>query len=103
MALLLGCSAASTAQEITDYDSCVKAGNPVLRMLPPACRAADGTVYRKEGLDLLDLTASQSQSLCVESCGDGECQEIVCQGTGCPCAETVDSCPEDCGQEQPNE
>ena len=35
-------------------------------------------------------------SICVDRCGDGECQEIVCMGTGCPCAETAESCPSDC-------
>lgn len=33
---------------------------------------------------------------CVDQCGDGVCQEVVCQAVGCPCAETVASCPEDC-------
>ena len=29
-------------------------------------------------------------------CGDGQCQEIVCEAVGCPCAETAQSCPQDC-------
>ena len=33
---------------------------------------------------------------CVNKCGDGVCAEIVCQGIGCPCAETKTSCPQDC-------
>jgi hypothetical protein len=33
---------------------------------------------------------------CVDQCGDGECAEIVCMGSGCPCAEDFESCPEDC-------
>jgi len=37
-----------------------------------------------------------SEELCVDLCGDGECDEVVCLGTGCPCAETADRCPEDC-------
>ncbi|MCA9485941.1 MAG: hypothetical protein KC506_03795 [Nanoarchaeota archaeon] len=38
----------------------------------------------------------QEQEICVDSCGDGVCDEIVCQGEGCPCMETVDSCAVDC-------
>jgi hypothetical protein len=33
---------------------------------------------------------------CVNNCGNGICEEIVCQGPGCPCSESVSSCPEDC-------
>lgn len=34
--------------------------------------------------------------MCEDLCGDGTCQEIVCMAEGCPCAETPDTCPEDC-------
>ncbi len=30
----------------------------------------------------------ESGKICKDLCGDGICQEIVCLGTGCPCAET---------------
>lgn len=33
---------------------------------------------------------------CQNLCGDGVCQEIVCLSIGCPCAETAESCPQDC-------
>ena len=33
---------------------------------------------------------------CIDKCGDGKCAEIVCMAAGCPCAETPESCPEDC-------
>jgi len=33
---------------------------------------------------------------CENKCGDGFCDEIVCQGEGCPCEETNMNCPEDC-------
>lgn len=33
---------------------------------------------------------------CEDLCGDGTCQEIVCMAIGCPCAETKESCPQDC-------
>ena len=38
--------------------------------------------------------------VCINQCGDGKCGEIVCQSIGCPCAETIDSCPEDCKKEE---
>ncbi|MDP2365629.1 MAG: hypothetical protein Q8M94_17920, partial [Ignavibacteria bacterium] len=33
---------------------------------------------------------------CKNLCGDGICQEIVCMAIGCPCPETLKTCPEDC-------
>lgn len=33
---------------------------------------------------------------CVNKCGNGVCDENVCTGTNCPCAETSDDCPQDC-------
>lgn len=38
----------------------------------------------------------ETEEICEDACGDGECQEIVCQGSGCPCSEDVESCPQDC-------
>jgi len=38
--------------------------------------------------------------ICINQCGDGKCGEIVCLSIGCPCAETIDSCPEDCKKEE---
>jgi hypothetical protein len=34
--------------------------------------------------------------ICKDQCGNGVCQEVVCQSIGCPCPETIDSCSEDC-------
>ncbi len=36
------------------------------------------------------------EGTCEDLCGDGTCQEVVCEAIGCPCAETSESCPEDC-------
>lgn len=33
---------------------------------------------------------------CENKCGDGFCDEIVCQGEGCVCEENPQNCPEDC-------
>ena len=39
---------------------------------------------------------ADKEEICIDSCGDGVCDEIVCQAAGCPCAETYESCPDDC-------
>ncbi|MDF1497059.1 MAG: DUF3828 domain-containing protein [Patescibacteria group bacterium] len=39
---------------------------------------------------------SGGNGLCIDKCGDGICDEMVCMGEGCPCAETPESCPKDC-------
>jgi len=70
---------------INSYEDCVKAGNPILRSLPPKCRAKDGRMFVKG-----------KTSLCKDSCGDGNCQEITCLGEGCPCHENHETCPADC-------
>jgi hypothetical protein len=33
---------------------------------------------------------------CVDTCGNGVCEEMVCMAIGCPCAETSSSCSVDC-------
>jgi len=38
----------------------------------------------------------KGEKFCKDLCGDGICQEIVCMAVGCPCAETKETCPEDC-------
>ncbi len=38
--------------------------------------------------------------ICLDQCGDGTCNEVVCYGENCPCAENAESCPEDCGGEE---
>lgn len=40
------------------------------------------------------------EPVCEDRCGDGVCQEVVCEAIGCPCAETSFTCPEDCPPEQ---
>jgi len=42
--------------------------------------------------------AADSGAVCKDQCGDGTCQEIVCQAIGCPCSESPASCPKDCKQ-----
>lgn len=50
-----------------------------------------------DGWDYHDGECSEeTASICKDLCGDGTCDEMVCQGTGCPCAETIESCAWDC-------
>lgn len=35
---------------------------------------------------------------CKDFCGDGICQRMVCMAVGCPCAETIATCPQDCSK-----
>lgn len=81
--LFTGCAA---QKEISSFEECVEAGYPVMESYPRQCRIANGTTF----------TEDIGFALCENMCGDGECQEIVCMGVGCPCAETSESCPEDC-------
>ena len=43
-----------------------------------------------------DECSMETASPCKNLCGDGTCQEIVCQAIGCPCSETRENCPSDC-------
>lgn len=40
--------------------------------------------------------SGNKNNICADKCGDSRCDEIVCLGTGCPCAETPSICPRDC-------
>jgi hypothetical protein len=40
--------------------------------------------------------AGEIGETCKDLCGDGICQEMVCMAIGCPCAESRESCPQDC-------
>ncbi len=33
---------------------------------------------------------------CLDLCGNGICDQIVCLSCGCPCPETPENCPQDC-------
>jgi len=42
------------------------------------------------------IWACDPPTICEDVCGDNYCAEIVCLSQGCPCAETPESCPQDC-------
>lgn len=39
--------------------------------------------------------------ICRNRCGDGICQQIACMAEGCPCPESIDTCPKDCKPNSP--
>jgi hypothetical protein len=39
---------------------------------------------------------TESIEICVDNCGNEMCEGLVCMAIGCPCAETKESCPQDC-------
>jgi cell division protein FtsL len=44
----------------------------------------------------VERNGSNYDNICINMCGDEVCQEMVCMGEGCPCAETAQSCSADC-------
>ena len=46
--------------------------------------------------DYFNKNCYPGEVFCKNRCGDGVCQDIVCEAIGCPCSETRLSCPEDC-------
>ncbi len=61
---------------------------------------SDGSAVGRTGPNC-EFTAcpeAGENSICKDLCGNGSCQEIVCMGSGCPCAETAESCPQDCAK-----
>lgn len=71
-----------TTEEITNFEECANAGYLILESYPRQCKAPDGKTFVEE--------------FCADLCGDGICQEVVCMAIGCPCPETLETCPEDC-------
>ena len=46
--------------------------------------------------DVMIYWRCKPAKICKDLCGNGQCEEVVCLGTGCPCAETKANCPVDC-------
>ena len=98
LSLLPGCAVAQNqAAPVKSYADCVKAGNPIARSYPASCRTADGLIFFEEPQrPLIDKARGLPPGICTDSCGNGRCEEIVCMGSGCPCAESPQRCPADC-------
>lgn len=96
LSLLCACSVPSAAVSSpleptpNTFEDCLRVTHKLLRTFPAQCVTADGKVF-------VDSRAQgRVGNLCVDHCGNGECEEIVCMELNCPCAETADNCPADC-------
>ena len=78
---------------IITFEDCLNSGYPVIESSPRRCIAGNRTFV--EPKIIVDPKA-QPTKLCVDQCGNGTCEEMVCMGEGCPCAETAQTCPADC-------
>lgn len=112
MGLLVGgCGKKNVVEEkvvpLSKFEQCVEAGGTILELSPRQCRDGEGNVYaEKKQNRMREATesgetepkkeSSGSGRVCEDECGNGICEEIVCQAVGCPCSETAISCPEDC-------
>ncbi len=73
-----------------------KAENKVCTMEMKQC--PDSSYVGRTGPNCKFAECPELLRNCVDKCGDGTCQEIVCSAVGCPCAETKITCPQDCEQ-----
>jgi len=51
---------------------------------------------RNDMIDSLPPIVDRFDEFCENKCGNGYCDEIVCQDIDCVCEETPQNCPEDC-------
>lgn len=76
----------------TSFKECAERGGAILKSLPAQCVTTDGLRFiEDEG-----HAAGPEGAACKDVCGNGQCEEIVCMAVGCPCAESPQSCPQDC-------
>lgn len=83
---IVGENSQEISSEVNSFNECVAQGYEVLYPdcvgCEPYCETPDGKKFEQE--------------ICVDQCGNGICEDVVCLGSGCPCAETATTCPEDC-------
>jgi hypothetical protein len=85
-------------QKINSFEKCMEAGYPIMEIYPPICMTPDGRSFTQELSDeeKKNLLPPNDNNICEDNCGDNVCQEVVCESSGCPCAESSKSCPNDC-------
>jgi hypothetical protein len=85
---ICSCAFAEAKTEPTNFEECLKGPHMLTKSQPPKCVTHSGKMFENS------LEAKSAE--CVDRCGDDACDETVCMGTGCPCAESHASCPKDC-------
>jgi hypothetical protein len=86
-------------KKITSFEECVAAGFPMLKTYPGRCVTDTGETFEDTKANKTTPPATSldlANKICVDQCGDGNCAEMVCMAEGCPCAETNQTCPQDC-------
>lgn len=82
---------------IANFAECVNAGyevvHPECPNCKPYCETPQGVKFEK---DIENVGGLNNNAFCQNDCGNGACEEVVCMAQGCPCAETPESCPQDC-------
>jgi hypothetical protein len=101
--------------EYTNIDGvkAIKLVNPIDSPLPPRIDAyhyfiKDRIEYRIDFSKQCSLcekaistfrfieSSTTDEANCINKCGNGSCEEVVCMTVGCPCGETKENCPFDC-------
>ena len=77
---------------VSTFQECVDAGNPVMLSYPTQCITPDGKSFTE------DIYNDDAGEGCVDACGNGICDTEICFTPDCPCYETSFSCPIDCSE-----
>ena len=85
-------------KQINDFESCAAAGNSILETYPEQCKTPDGRSFTRQLSEEEKKNLLPPEDICQNKCGDNICQEVVCLGSDCPCAENKQSCEQDCSQ-----
>ncbi len=72
-ALLLGCTDKQLKTEITSFEECVAAGNPVMESYPRQCKTADGTTFTEQLEEPEFETITYEEAIQIAQ--DSECTE----------------------------
>lgn len=81
---------------------CEEGKEPVIKGCDEKCEAVVECVVSGESEantsadDISDSDEVPPAPACQNLCGNSVCEEIVCLAVGCPCAETAESCSQDC-------
>ena len=80
--LILGCSSIKAEQSkssgVVDYESCVAAGFPIVKTYPARCINKEGKVFFQKTVQRIENGKQIENRICVNQCGNGVCQQIVC-------------------------